>query len=178
MINRVLWMTVMALSLAACAGKPAQVDYEGCGSRLLFWAIGPKPEQPYLDVCYTQLAASEVNAAFDYVPIPGINQDTRQALDNNQDGISGNGQHYQDKIHWGGGGCAKYARRIVQKNCAQLGNATRTGGCEWVALQITPKAGVKEGYVTLTPVSRVRLPDGSEQDNYARSFTTGFSNCP
>ncbi|MDM8547416.1 hypothetical protein [Candidatus Venteria ishoeyi] len=172
-----LSLSISLLAITSCSAP--KIDYEGCGPRLLFWAIGPKPEEPFLDVCYTQLDITEMQQYFDYVPIAGFNKDTRQPLDNNQDGISGNGQVFnQDRIHWGGNGCSHYARRIVQQGCSRLGNASRTGGCEWVALQITPKSGISKGLVSLTPVSHVRLSDGTEQNNYAKTLTTAFSNCP
>ncbi len=176
---RVLFLLLSSLLLVACASTPQNLDYEGCGARTLFWAMGPKAGEAFLDVCYVQLDMSEANQYFDYLPIEGFNQDTRQPMDNNQDGISGNGRLLSDgKLHWGGSGCAQYARRIVQQSCDRLGDMVRTGGCEWIAVQLTPKAGVKQAYVSFTPAARVRLPDGTEKTNYSRTFTTGFSNCP
>ena len=174
-MSRFLVLSLFAALLTGCATP--KMDYEGCETRMLFWAIGPKAQQPFIDVCYTELDVSEINKYFNYVPIPGFNQDTRQAMDNNQDGISGNGRLIGDKIRWGGNACKHYARRIVQKDCKKLGNASRTGGCEWVAIQITPKAGVKDAYISTAPVSQMRLFNGEEVENEAVSFTTGFKTC-
>ncbi len=175
---RFMILTLSGIFLFGCASQP-QVDYEGCAPRTLFWALGPKPGQAYLDVCHVELDMTEANQYFDYVPIQGFNQDTRQPMDNNRDGISGNGRLLNNgQLHWGGSGCSQYARRIVQQSCDRLGNAVRTGGCEWIAVQLTPKRGIEQAYVSFTPVSRVRQPDGSEADNFSRTFTTGFSNCP
>ncbi len=165
--------------IAGCSSTPQKVDYEGCAPHTLFWALGPKSGQAFLDVCYVDLDMSKANQYFNYVPIQGMNQDTQQPMDNNQDGISGNGRLLSNgKIHWGGASCQQYARRIVQQGCDRLGNTVRTGGCEWIAVQLTPKQGVTQGYESFTPVARVRLPDGSEAYDYSRTFTTGFANCP
>jgi len=173
-----LWLVLLSsVFLASCAEKPARVDYEGCGARTLFWAIGPKTEQKYVDVCFVDLDMGDLRDKFDFVAIAGSNQDTRQPIDNNKDGISGNGKFFNEQIHWGGNTCQNFARRVVQHNCAKLTSASKTGGCEWIALQIIPKRGIKQGYVTLTPVARVRLPDGQEYNNTLRTFTTGFSEC-
>lgn len=167
-----------SMFLVSCAEQPAKVDYEGCGARTLFWAIGPKPDQKYVDVCFIDLEVGDLRSKFDFLPIVGMNQDTRQPIDNDRNGISGNGRFISnDQIRWGGNGCQSFARRVVQRNCAKLTSAFKTEGCEWIALQIVPKRGVKEGYVTLTPVARLRLPDGQEYDNTLRTFTTGFSGC-
>lgn len=173
------WLALLSsLVLVSCADKPAKVDYEGCGARTLFWAIGPKTEQKYVDVCFIDLNLGDLRSQFDFVPIAGMNQDTRQPVDNNKDGISGNGRLVSNnQLHWGGNACQTFARRVVQHNCAKLSNTSKTGGCEWIALQIIPKRGVKQAYVTLTPVARLRLPDGEEYDNTLRTFTTGFSGC-
>lgn len=116
---------------------------------------------------------------FNFVPIAGTNQDTRQPIDPNRDGVSGNGHYVDGKLHWGGNDCRQYARRVVQKGCEKLGSAQRTGGCEWIAIQITPKRNIdiQEAYVTFQPVSRVRKADGEEYDNHAKPLTTGFKNC-
>lgn len=180
-MNKTLFLILMMALLGACSVAPEKVDYVGCGARTLFWAVGPQAGEKYLDVCYTDLDATEILKNFDFVPINGSNQDTHQILDANRDGISGNGRLLRgtNTIRWGGNDCAQYARRISQKNCKGLGNMLKTGGCEWFALQVTPKKGVAtEAYVTFQPVSRVRKPDGSLEDNHNRSFTTGFVNCP
>jgi hypothetical protein len=176
-MKRIFFMLLGSIFLASCAQKPAKVDYEGCGQRTLFWAIGPKIEQKYIDVCFIDLDLSGLRDKFDFVAIAGVNQDTRQPIDNNKDGISGNGKLIGEQIHWGGNSCQSFARRVVQHHCAKLTSASKTGGCEWIALQITPKRGIKQGYVTLTPVARLRLPDGQEYNNTLRTFTTGFSGC-
>ena len=177
-MKKIVFVLLGSILLVSCAGKPAKVDYEGCGARTLFWAIGPKPDQKYVDVCFVDLDVGDLRSKFDFVPIAGMNQDTRQPIDNDRNGISGNGKFASnEQIHWGGNSCQSFARRVVQRNCAKLTSASKTGGCEWIALQIVPKRGVKEGYVTLTPVARLRLSDGQEYDNTLRTFTTGFSGC-
>ncbi|MEY3220503.1 MAG: hypothetical protein RIT27_1860 [Pseudomonadota bacterium] len=177
-MKRIGFILSGCLMLLSCAEKPAKVDYEGCGARTLFWAIGPKTDQKYVDVCFVDLDIGDLRDKFDLVPIAGTNQDTRQPVDNNRDGISGNGRLINSsQIHWGGNACQTFARRVVQHNCAKLTNTSKTGGCEWIALQIVPKRGAKQGYVTLTPIARLRLADGQEYDNYLRTFTTGFSGC-
>lgn len=176
-MKRIFFVLLGSIFLASCAEKPAKVDYESCGQRTLFWAIGPKTEQKYVDVCFVDLDLDDLLDKFDFVPIAGVNQDTRQPIDNNKDGISANGKLGGEQIHWGGTDCQNFARRVVQHNCAKLTNASKTGGCEWIALQIIPKRGIKQGYVTLTPVARLRLPDGQEYNNTLRTFTTGFSGC-
>lgn len=178
-MRRISLLLVLGLALSACASAPEKVDYVGCGPRTLFWAFGPKAEQPFLDVCQTELDISEAIQYFNFVPITGINQDTGQAIDANHDGVSSDGNYRSGVLHWGGDSCRQYARRIVQKQCEQLGSASRTGGCEWIAIQVTPKTNidVKEAYVTFSPVAHVRLNTGEEKDNYLRPLTTGFKNC-
>lgn len=179
-MKKTLLIPLLALLSSACSVAPEKVDYTGCGPRTLFWAVGPQAGEKYLDVCYTDIDATEVLKYFDFVPINGSNQDTYQVLDDNRDGISGNGRLLSDSntIRWGGNACAQYARRITQQDCRSLGNILRTGGCEWFALQVTPKKGIQEAYATFSPVSRVRKADGREYDNNNRNFTTGYVNCP
>jgi len=173
-----IMVLAIVLLLGGCAIAP-EADYVGCGPRTLFWAVGPQAGEQFLDVCYTEMDSTEISKYFDFVPINGVNKDTRQRMDNNRDGLSGNGRllRTKNRIRWGGSSCKQYARRISQQGCNQLGDMLRTGGCEWLALQVKPKPGITEAYVSFTPVSRVRKPDGQEYINQHRTFTTGFVNC-
>ncbi len=183
-MKKTIFALIATLFVANCTVAPEKVDYTGCGARTLFWAIGPQAEEKYLDVCYTDINATEIVKYFDFVPISGINQDTRQALDANRDGISGNGRLLNTTdggkiIRWGGNACKQYARRISQQNCSGLSDMLRTGGCEWFALQVIPKKGIPEAYVKFELRSRVRKADGHEYYNEnKRPITTGFVNCP
>lgn len=168
----------LGVLLAGCAMMPAELDYEGCDDILISWALGPDPDEAFLDVCYADLDAELIRQAYQLVPIPGVNPDTRLVNDHNRDGISGNGAWNQGNIHWGGQSCQQYARRIRQKECAKIGASGRSYGCDWIALQVRPRPGIQSAQGKLQPVWRVRRPDGVEELRHAKDAKTiGFANC-
>ena len=164
------------LILSSCASVPDNVQYS-CQAKTLSWAFGPNKSLPYIDVCSVSIDGYDLKKVYNFVPIAGINADTRQQIDPDRNGLSGNGQWRNDRIHWGGDSCEQYVRRIAQKNCGQFGNNQRSGGCEWIALQIVPKKNIKEAFVSLTPLWHVRLPDGRELDLKGNTLTPAFQNC-
>jgi hypothetical protein len=164
--------------LNSCSVKHVKLDHEGCGSRTLTWTYGPKKDVPYVDVCYSELNIENLEQSFKLIPITGIKQETGEIIDNNNDGISGNGKRIStDIIHWGGNSCQKSVRRISQKGCQSNGNNSRTVGCEWVAIRFTNKPNIQEDFVSLTPIWHIRMPDGKEMDIEGKTLTTRFSNC-
>ncbi|MCP4701855.1 MAG: hypothetical protein GY862_34090 [Gammaproteobacteria bacterium] len=165
--------------LTACSTTP-DVDYKGgCGARILTWTFGPKKDVRYLEVCYADLVTGDLLKHFELTPNRSINKSTGQPVDRNGDGISdhGTGRLLRDRIRWWGDNCQNFVRTIVQKGCMHLGNNSNTEGCDWVSIQIRPKPGIKQGYVSLTPFWYVRLANGKETYLPAKTLTTGFSNC-
>lgn len=179
-MQRLLLLCLLPVLLSACASGPANMAYEGCEAHILKWTYGPDEGTPYLDMCYTSLDISELKKYYVFQPIPGNNADTGQVIDANRDGISDgirrNARVVGDKIWWGAV-CQQSALRVQQQGCTQLGNSLRTAGCDWVAIHIQAKPGVKDQYVELSPVWHVRLPDGKEENHQARTLTTGFKEC-
>ena len=173
-------LVLVALPLASCSVFSPSADYVGCQAHVLQWAFGPSEDQAYIDVCYTQLNIAELSRYYSFVPIQGSNPDTRQVIDANRDGIADgirrNGRIHGNNIYWGDR-CAVSALRVLQKGCRNLGNRSRTGGCDWIAIHIKAKPGVRNHKVELTPIWHVRLPDGSERDIEAKTMSTGFKQC-
>jgi hypothetical protein len=166
----------LLFGLIGCANVPENANY-GCGARTLSWAFGPSQQLPYIDVCWAELEGKDLVQAFDFVAISGLNPDTNIPIDPDKNGVSGDGQWQNNKIHWGGQGCQQYARRIAQKGCAQFGNSNRSAGCEWIAVQLQPKRNIKQAYVSLTPIWHVRLPDGQETDLPGSTLVPAFKDC-
>ncbi|MEM7018264.1 MAG: hypothetical protein AAF512_13095 [Pseudomonadota bacterium] len=176
-MKHTLIISAMCALLVGCSGS--RIDYEGCGGRLLQWTYGPDSEQ-FLDVCYVDLNITAMDKVFVTAGTEHKNPDTGRPVDMNKDGISdtgplGPGRKYRDRIRWGGNSCQQFARRVSQKGCQSIGNNQQTAGCDWIAINIEPRPGVESGYVSLTPMWRVRLPNGQEQTVAARTFTTGFN---
>ena len=164
------------LVVAGCSTVPENVSY-GCGARTISWAFGPNKNLPYVDVCSVSVDGADLKIVYNFAPIIGTNPDTRQQIDPDHNGISGDGQWRDDAIHWGGNSCQQYARRITQKGCEQFGNSRRSAGCEWIAFQLIPKKEIEAAFVTLTPIWHVRLPDGREVDLQGKELLPGFKDC-
>jgi hypothetical protein len=179
-IMRKLLLLSAAVTLSGCSLFGVNADYVGCDTHTLQWTFGPSENQPFIDACYAQLDISELQKYYQFVPIEGSNPDTGQVIDANRDGIGDgirrNARVYNQRIFWGDR-CALSALRIQQKGCLSLGNSDRTGGCDWMSIQIRAKPGVKYRKVELTPIWRVRLPDGSERDLPAKTLSTGVKTC-
>jgi hypothetical protein len=152
-----------------------RADYEGCESHMFMWTFGPEPGHAYVDACYVQLDISELQKYYNFVPIAGTNPDTRQAIDANRDGIGDgirrNARIHNNRIYWGDR-CAISALRIQQQGCTNLGDNQRSGGCDWISIQIKAKPGVSGRKVELTPIWHLRRADGSEENFAARTFVT------
>jgi hypothetical protein len=163
-----------ALGLSGCA----TLDYEGCASHRLAWTFGPTGDASYIDVCYVELNSEEIDKHYVLVPIIGATPDTGQPIDSNADGISGNGRRVQgNKIRWGGNDCKQYVRRITQKGCMETGNQNRTAGCDWIAIHLQAKPKKDGTSLELTPVWRVRLPNGRIEDWNGKTLRTGYGSC-
>jgi hypothetical protein len=178
---RQLLILASTLALSGCSLFGIRADYVGCDAHTFQWTYGPTGNIPFLDACYVQLDISELQKYYYFVPIEGTNPDTGQIIDANRDGIGDgirrNARIHNQRIYWGDR-CALSALRIQQKNCENLGDSRRTGGCDWISLQIKAKPGVKNRKVSLTPIWRVRLPDGSERDITVKTMSTGVKSCP
>ncbi len=174
---RIFFAIFLTTTFSGCSLFPASLDHNGCEQVMLLWTLGPEPGEAFIDACYTDLDAELLAKAYQMVPITGTNRDTKQPMDSNRDGVSGNGAWRQSTLHWGGQGCQQYARRITQKKCDQIGMQNRTLGCDWVAVQIIPKPGIQSARGELQPIWHVRLPDGTETKRAGRAFNIGFSGC-
>lgn len=168
---------------AGCATQPSATGYVGCESHQLLWTIGPRAEEPFLDICNANLLTTELDENYIFLPIDGVNPDTKQAVDSNRDGISDPGRRFVDKkdqpwIRWGADNCKGRVQRITQKGCQGVGAEKRTLGCAWVSIQIQAKPKRPATHLQPHPVWLVRLPDGTEQYVPGDTLSTGFNQCP